>query len=78
MPGSGTAHAKALRQHGLGLFMSSRWGPLKEEGGRRGGRERQVWTEQGLVRLSWYPKSSPSSGWAVARGLGTVAPGCCL
>ena len=40
VPGSGTAHAKALRQHGLGLFMSSRWDPLRrrveEEVGERG------------------------------------------
>lgn len=41
VPGIRTAHAKALRQHGLGLFMSSRGGPLKEEGGGRVGRERQ-------------------------------------
>ena len=41
VPGSRTAHAKALRQHGLGLFISSRWDPLKEEGGGRVGRERQ-------------------------------------
>ena len=53
-------------------------GSTQEEGGGRGGRERQGWTMQGLMRLSWYPKSSPSSGWAVARGLGTVAPGCCM